>query len=195
MNVPVMTSTRDIPAHERVLDADRPDRHQTRRPSGGAASPMDTLRGAHADLRAVNAVVAGAVGSWTLSERVLRQALPSLLYDAVDLDYMNAMVADDAHGDAIGVALWEPAGRQDLPKGARALALHGLYVLPRWQGTGIGTGLLQMVVERAEARAFDGLSVRAWRRAERFFLARGFAPLDSTEPADRYPRRLWLDLA
>jgi GNAT superfamily N-acetyltransferase len=91
----------------------------------------------------------------------------------------------------VGVAVWEAADRREAPAGAHALLLHGLYVIPRWQGCGTGTRLLEFVQSRAAAHGFDGIVLRAWRESEAFFRARGFSPLAADQAVDRHPLRLW----
>jgi hypothetical protein len=61
------------------------------------------------DLDAINRVIEAAVMSWQLSERVRRLALPVYRYSTVDLAYLDAVVAEDRHGQLAGVATWERA--------------------------------------------------------------------------------------
>ena len=149
-------------------------------------------RAGAADLALVNQIVDVAVSTWGLPARVRRLAGPSLRYTAYDLQHMDAVIAHDARGKPVGVAMAEPAGIGDAPAGLCALLLHGLYVLPARHGEGIGGRLVAWVTELAARRGRDGVEVRAWREAEDFFRSRGFQELRNEGSAGGYPRRLWL---
>ncbi len=154
-----------------------------------------TLRPATpADLDAVNAVIERAVMTWNLPERVKRLTLPSYRYQSHDLDHLQLMVADDASRAVVGVAAWEQANARDLPAGKTGLLLHGLYVDPAQQRTGIGRRLLDAAVQAAREQGFDGLLVKARPEAEGFFLARGLTPLPVTDAERDYPHRFWMEI-
>jgi GNAT superfamily N-acetyltransferase len=146
---------------------------------------------AASDLEAVNQVVSDAVLAWGLPERVHRLATPGLNDDATDLAHMSIALLSESNGSGIGVAAWEEASRHQAPDDTRAVLLHGLYVIPRYQRMGIGTRLTGLVVQWARDRHFDGVIVRAWRDALPFFSSNGFQPIAHGDPASLYPRQLW----
>ena len=138
------------------------------------------------DLGTVNAVIEQATLSWDLSDRVRRLALPSLQYKELDLQYMHVALVSACGSSEAGVAAWEEADRHDAPKAARAVLLHGLFVLPARQRRGIGTTLLEGVEDWTLQRGFDAIVLRAWRESAAFFRARGFDELNA-ENAMRQP--------
>ncbi len=144
-----------------------------------------------ADLDTVNRVVIEAVTSWGLPGRVHRLATSALTYDATDLAHMSIALLTDANGNGVGVAAWEEASRHQAPHNARAVLLHGLYVVPRCQRIGTGTRLAELVLQWAADRGFDGVVVRAWRDALQFFCSIGFEPIAGADQASQYPRQLW----
>jgi GNAT superfamily N-acetyltransferase len=93
------------------------------------------------------------------------------------------------------VAAWEPASARDLPAGKTGLLLHGLYVDPQRQRTGVGSRLLEAAVSAAGEQGFDGLLVKARPEAEGFFLARGLTQLPVTDAERDYPHRFWKAVA
>ncbi len=150
-----------------------------------------------ADLDAANAVIATAIMTWHLPDRVKRLSLPSYRYDAQDLEHLTLIGAADEADTIVGVASWErePASVADTPSGVKGLLLHGIYVIPRLHRTGIGSRLLDVAIKAARQGGFDGLLVKANRDAQGFFSAMGFQQL-STEDVERdYPYRFWWDLS
>ena len=144
----------------------------------------------NADLANVNAVVVAAVRSWALPDRVMRNAVPSLLYDVHDLRYMHIALLNNNAECAVGVVAWEDAGQQDTLAKQVTTSLHGLYVVPQWQRRGVGDRLLSYVSEWAVAHGAGALVLRAWRESESFFLAKGFTPVLAGNGGDAHPRRL-----
>jgi predicted N-acetyltransferase YhbS len=148
-----------------------------------------------ADLAAINAVIERAVMTWKLPERVKRLTLPSYRYQPHDLDHLRIVIAEDAERAVLGVAAWEPANARDLPQGKTGLLLHGLYVDPAQQRTGVGSRLLEAAISAAGEQGFDGLLVKARPEAEGFFLARGLTQLPVTDAERDYPHRFWKAVA
>ena len=149
-----------------------------------------TLRRASADdLDAVNRVIEAAIMDWKLPERVKRLSLPAYRYATHDLE--NLLVAEATERGIVAVAAWEPAESGDAPAGMRALLLHGLYVLPPCQGSGLGSRLLVAAERRAREGGFDGLLVKAQAEAAGFFAARGMMRLAVENPRRDYARRYW----
>jgi GNAT superfamily N-acetyltransferase len=162
----------------------------SRTPRGRVSSPREAHGGAGRDLDTINGVVAAATLSWNLTARVRRLALPSLLYNAVDLQHMCIARIDADTVGALGVALWEDTAEAGQATDKRAVLLHGLYILPHYQRHGVGTCLLELVADWARARGFESLIARAWRESESFFIARGFTARAANGTADTYPRTL-----
>lgn len=157
---------------------------------------MDTdspkLRRASADdLDAVNRVIEAAIMGWKLPERVKRLSLPGYRYTLQDLEHLELAVAEEAMEGIVAVAAWEPTEAGDTPAGMNALLLHGLYVLPPCQGSGLGSRLLVAAERRAREGDFDGLLVKAQAGAEGFFAARGMERLAVENPQRDYARRYW----
>jgi len=150
------------------------------------------LRRASADdLDAVNRVIEAAIMGWRLPERVKRLSLPGYLYTVHDLEHLELTVAEGAVEGIVAVAAWEPAEAGEAPAGMRALLLHGLYVQPPCQGSGLGSRLLVAAGRRAREGDFDGLLVKAQAGAEGFFAARGMERLAVENPQRDYARRYW----
>jgi GNAT superfamily N-acetyltransferase len=139
------------------------------------------------ELDAMNAVVARAIGTWDLAERVKRLVLPLYRYDAVDFRDFEILVAVDAPG-VVGVAAWQMSREASEASGDEPSAcLHGLYVDPEVQHCGIGTELLECAESQASREGCRALWTRAQRDAEAFFLRRGL--LLCSEGDDAPPRR------
>jgi N-acetylglutamate synthase-like GNAT family acetyltransferase len=145
------------------------------------------------DLVATNRVIERAVKTWKLPERVIRLVMPAYLYTEHDLQHLHIELAEDSIAGIIGVAAWEEAAARDCPHGKRALLLHGLYVDPAQQHSGIGTRLLSVAASAARENGYDGLLVKAQTDAEDFFRARGLQRLAVADEARDYPNRFWLN--
>ena len=151
-----------------------------------------TLRHAgSADLPALNQVVQAAFMTWHLPERVKRLSLPSYLYDDMDLQHLQLMLAERA-GRVVGVAAWEPAAPQDCPGSTPGLLLHGLYVHPEEGRRGVGRELLHAARAAAAAAGLGGVLVKAQADAVGFFERLGLQALPVEDTARHYARRFWL---
>jgi N-acetylglutamate synthase-like GNAT family acetyltransferase len=147
------------------------------------------------DLDGVNAVISRCVMQWELPERVKRLALNSYLYHDIDLQHLDFVVAESPQGDILGVASWEDASDKDLPKDTSGMLLHGIYVDPAHQKTGVGTALLEQVMARMRQLQVDGLLAKAQASANPFFAARGFHLLPVLDSLRDYPHRWWKPVA
>ena len=147
--------------------------------------------GTEDDLDPVNRVIEAAIMTWNLPERVERLSLPSYRYGPHDLEHLVLMVAEVAHRKIVGAATWEQADAADVPLGQKALLLHGIYVHPDLQRSGIGARLVRAAERAAGEGGFAGLLVKAQRTAEPFFLGTGFEPLPVEDAVRDYPHRLW----
>lgn len=143
------------------------------------------------ELEAINRVVEAAVGRWDLPDRVKRLSLPSYLYNEVDFHTLAFLVAEARHDEIIGVAAWEPAGSREVPDAAKGLLLHGLYVMPRWQGKGVGSALFDAVEQVARDRGDEGILVKAQPGADGFFRARAMERLSGGQDRQQYAHRYW----
>ncbi len=146
------------------------------------------------DLAAINTVIAEAIATWRLPERVKRLALPVYRYTEADLGHLSLRVLDPS-GEPAGLAAWEPAGPRDGPDGESALLLHGLYVRPALHRRGIGLRLLEDGEALARATGCSGLVVRAQADAEAFFAGHGFSRLPVRDTARDYAARWWRPLS
>lgn len=144
------------------------------------------------DLRAVNAVIASAITTWNLPARLRRLIGPRYQYDEHDLNYLTVLVAENAAGDIVGIAAWEPADPSDTPQGRKGLLLHGVYIVPELHRLGLGNRLVKKALHAARQHGFAGLLAKANRKAQGFFRATGWQ-LQKVEHPDRdYPYRFWL---
>ena len=143
------------------------------------------------DLDEINRVIEAAVMTWPLPDRVKRLSLPSYRYNTVDLDHLEAIVAEDNQQTIIGIAAWEPADTRDAPAGCQALLLHGIYVDPLYGYHGIGSRLLAYADEAAQSHGYDGLLVKAQEYANGFFISQGMEKLEVEDPARHYANRFW----
>ena len=134
----------------------------------------------HQELDSINAVISEAMMAWTLPERMKRLSLPLVRYDAVDLDHFDAIgarVSDQSADELLGVALWDNE------------LLHGLYVRPQAQGSGIGRALLDAVRIRARRAGVQRLLVKAERVSASYFRQQGLA---AAGPESPYPYAFYL---
>ncbi|MGB5177702.1 MAG: GNAT family N-acetyltransferase [Gammaproteobacteria bacterium] len=143
------------------------------------------------ELEAVNRLIAAAVMTWLLPERVKRLSLPVYRYNHQDLVHLRMVVAEDQRQHIVGVAAWERADPRDAPAGQRALLLHGIYVEPRYHRQGIGRRLFTAAEDAVGRHHCDGLLVKAQQDATAFFTSLGMRPLPVEEPSRQYANRLW----
>ena len=153
-----------------------------------------TIRKAAADdLEAINRVITNAVMQWKLPERVKRLALPSYLYRPHDLAQLELYVAETpAPLTIIGVAAIEPAVSGDLPVAAAGMLLHGIYIDPTRQRSGLGRSLVRHTMALIAARSLSGLLVKAQPDAVGFFTKLGMKKLPVKDASRDYPHRFWL---
>ena len=140
------------------------------------------------DLRVINRIIESAVMNWPASHRFKRLAVAPLLYDAVDLDNFEILVAT-FNSEVVGVAAWDGSS---LPDG-RGGTFHGLYVLPLLQQQGIGRALMDDVFSRARANNVPGLLVKAQRFSRSFFEHQDLDAVAAND--DEYPWQYWKHLA
>ena len=170
-------------------------------PANAPQSAELRTAGAH-DLEAINTVIDRAVMGWDLPERVKRLALPLYRYNDYDLRVMQFRVAEIPGGGILGVAAWEDADPRDLPapqgeaanRARHGVLLHGLYIDPAQQRSGLGTRLLAAVGDAARATGARWLLVKAQNGAEGFFERRGLVRLPVRDTDRDYEGRYLLDL-
>jgi GNAT superfamily N-acetyltransferase len=141
----------------------------------------------------INGVVTRAVQTWDIPARVKRLAMSSYHYHPADLDHMVLLGARRQHALA-GVMALEPAAADEEEDGA-TLAIHGLYVEPCVQGTGVGSCLIQAAVNHARNRGCRRIVVRAVRQARGFFASQGFQALPTGTDRTGYPHAFCLRLS
>ena len=151
-----------------------------------------TLRkAAHRDLVRINTLIAAAMDTWQLPERVKRLSLPLYQYDANDLKHLQVIVAETGETNLAGIAAIEAADASECPRGHNAALLQGIYVDPLCHHNGIGTRLLSCMQAMASSRGFDGLLVKANPEAKAFFEAQAFEKLPIEDLSRDYPYRYW----
>lgn len=151
-----------------------------------------TLRAAaNNDLQDINALIAEAIDSWQLPQRVKRLSAPSYFYNQLDLQHMEIILAVDEAQRILGVAAWEEASPQDLPQNKSGLLLHGIFVVPAHHHQGIGSMLMKRAKLAARQQNLDGLLVKAQSDAIGFFLAQDMKKLPLTEQQRNYENRFW----
>ena len=147
--------------------------------------PGDTIKVRTAlaqDIQRINQVIAAAMNSWRISDRVKRISLPLYQYQVDDMDYFQILVAENQNGKVLGVTATEDGE-------GRSLALHGIYVDPDCHRQGVGSGLLRQVEQIAAAQGYDSLTVKAKADSTGFFANQGFGKLPIENPDRDYPYR------
>lgn len=156
--------------------------------------PDITIRPAEiADLDNINKLIEAAIMNWDLPERVKRLSLPSYYYNEIDLQHFDIDVA--VHDNKIiAVIAYVQAESGDLPKGKTGLFLHGIYVHPGLQKTGIGSLLITGLEKIASHKKLDGLLVKAQKDAIPFFIKQGMNVLEVTDTNKDYENRYWKEI-
>jgi N-acetylglutamate synthase-like GNAT family acetyltransferase len=147
------------------------------------------------DLERINRVIARAIDSWRITERVKRICLPLYQYQADDLDFFQVFVAENQHGDLLGVAATEDGESADGRAGPAVINLHGIYVDPTYHGRGAGSCLMQKVEQIASIQGYSALLVKAKADATGFFARLNFDKLPIRDPDRDYPYRYRKPLA
>jgi len=146
------------------------------------------------ELDRINELIAAAINTWQLPERVKRISLPLYRYRETDRQFMQFVLAETARpAQIVGVAAVEEADAAEC-RGGRAMLLHGIYVDPQHHRKGVGSGLLQAAESIALANRAGGLLVRAQPNAAPFFEARGYQGLATLDSARDYAHRFWKPL-
>ena len=128
------------------------------RPGGAPAIELVELQPDSEQLDFINRIVAAAIGSWDLPERVKRMSIPLYRYNEIDLPHMRFVAARSGESDEIiGVAAVEEADPAEGPARG-AMLLHGIYVDSRYHRQGVG-GMLLAAAEKVAAST--GASARA----------------------------------
>lgn len=161
-----------------------------RRLAAAEAEPDLVLRAAQPqDLERINRVIARAIDSWRIKDRVKRISLPLYQYQGDDLNFLQIFVVENQNGDLLGVAATEDGEsgetRTDLP----VLNLHGIYVDPACHRRGVGSRLLEKVEQIASVQGYATLMVKAKADATGFFARRNFEKLAIQNPDRDYPYR------
>lgn len=154
------------------------------------AMKRDFRRADVCDLKAINDVIEAAIGDWSVTDRVKRLALPVYRYDSHDLTHLQIDLLFQG-GLLAGVVAWEAAGPEDTIGRDREALLHGIYVHPERQRTGIGRGMLESARRSAAAAGFSGFIVKASKDARGFFETMGLDRVAGN--ASDYPYLYWLD--
>jgi GNAT superfamily N-acetyltransferase len=155
---------------------------------------LSELQPARDELDRINRIVAAAIGTWDLPERVTRISIPLYHYHESDLPHMRFVVACPVgSGEIIGLAAVEDADPAEGPARG-AMLLHGIYVDPRHHRGGIGSTLLAAAEKVAASNDASGLLVKAQPDAVPFFEASGYEKLPVSDRARDYEHRFWKPL-
>ena len=127
----------------------------------------------------VNNLLGRSIERWQLAPRAKRLAASALAYRADDFKRMHFVGAFDFGSKLQGFASIE----FDANVSTRC-ELHGLYVDPIAQGHGVGSALLQHVIDEMLPGTVTSLEARAHRTSKFFFLERDFilVELNGLEP-------------
>ena len=145
------------------------------------------------DLDNINTVIKDAIMTWDLPERVKRLSIGSYLYNSLDFEHINFIVAVDVDCNIIGVATWNDADNKDTPSACNAILLHGIYVSPHFHHKNIGTQLIEKINTVAMSGNYKGVLVKAQKDAIGFFISQGMKKLDVENPSRHYENRFWKD--
>lgn len=140
------------------------------------------------DLTVVNRIIASAVESWPVTDRLKRLSGPLLQYSESDLAEFQCFLFDqDSIGKGVAVLSRDTSfvGRHE----TRCALLHGLYVQADAQRSGIGRILLQTVANRVREAGGEGLLVKSQRVSRSYFEAQGYTKYVS--PNIDYPYLYW----
>ena len=150
------------------------------------------LRRARAsDLQSVNNLIAAAIDTWSLADRVKRISLPLYRYHEDDLRDMQLVVAHSSDDEIFGIAALEQAYATDLFGGLEASVLHGIYVAPNLHRNGVGSALLEKIENMARSNDTEVLLVKARPEAMSFFSSHGFGTLPTRDHLRDYPYQLY----
>jgi len=154
-------------------------------------SAISLRKAASDDLDHINDIIAAAMDTWNLAERVKRISLPLYRYQPYDLEHLQIVVAESGGSHIVAIAALEQSPPTDSSGEQSTSVLHGLYVDPSYHGKGIGSLLLKRMEEIAAETDTAGLLVRAQHDAVDFFAGRGFKSQPVEDHTRDYPYRLW----
>jgi len=160
-------------------------------PNSAHSSDVALRQAGPEDIGCINPLIAAAMTTWDVTERVRRISLPLYQYRAHDLEHLFVLVAETPDSGIVGVAAIEAAETSQCPGNCNGALLHGIYMLPGRHRQGIGFLLLEKMAVIASSRDFDGLLVKAKREAVSFFEACGYVELPIEDYGRDYPYRYW----
>ena len=164
----------------------------------GPSKTRDSIRLRNArvsDLHSINNLIAAAIDTWQLTDRVKRISLPLYRYHEDDLRDMQLVIADTGDNEILGTAALEQAYATDLFDGLQASVLHGIYVAPNLHRNGVGSRLLEKIENMARSNGTEMLLVKARPEAISFFSDRGFSQLSTRDNSRDYPYQFYKVLA
>lgn len=93
-----------------------------------------------------------------------------------ELERLSALVSSEAQRTRAYVAWMEgsPVAAIELFLGSEAAGVHGLHVLPAWQGRGVASALLEHVAAEAARSGYSSLVLLASSEGQRLYVRRGF---------------------
>jgi GNAT superfamily N-acetyltransferase len=93
-----------------------------------------------------------------------------------ELERLGALVSSEAQHTRAYVAWVDdtPVGAIELFLGIDAAGVHGLHVLPAWQGRGVASALLEYVCREAARSGYSSLVLLASSEGQRLYARRGF---------------------
>ena len=147
------------------------------------------------DLDSVNTLIAAAIDTWQLADRVKRISLPLYRYHEDDLRELQLVVADSGDDEIFGIAALEQVYATDIFEGLQTAMLHGIFVVPNLHRNGIGSRLLEKIERMAGFNGTGVLLVKARPEAISFFRDRGFRQLSTRDKSRDYPYQFYKILA
>ncbi len=160
------------------------------KPERGAQPTATAIR-----CHALNGVVERSVRDLRLAPRMERAVLDTLRFSEPDFHNVTVLEARSRTGSTIALAAWEPlveTGEADDP---RILMLRCVCVDPDWQECGVGSSLVENVIQTADERGVSLIVTYAWPSAGAFFERHGFRPVPSDRKLSGHFRPLALRLA
>ena len=144
---------------------------------------------------ALNSLVERSIADLRLPATIERAVLSPLRFSEEDFHKITVLEARSGSDSTVAIAAWEPLVETGELEDPRILILRCVCVDPSWQGSGIGSSLVESVVQAADDRGVSLILTYAWPSAAAFFARHTFQPVPSDFNLDEPLRPLALRLA